>query len=61
LPVSCKLAAFSATYTPQTLEILEKRFGSKTVYLNAEDSEEHENQTHNKVPSNIKVFNLQVP
>lgn len=65
MPSSCQFAAFSATYTPQTLEVLERRFGAKAVYITATAREDatgnNSSNTVNKVPSNIKVYNLRVP
>ena len=67
MPTSCQFAAFSATYTPHTLEVLERRFGAKAVYLTATTDASDEvngagtaSSTRNKVPSNIKVYNLRV-
>ena len=37
LPSGAQLAAFSATYTPRTLELIERRFGQQTVHLTTED------------------------
>ena len=68
VPIGCKLAAYSATYSPKTLELIERRFGSNTVYLNASDTlstslstNEHHERTRNTIPSNIKVYNYRLP
>ena len=66
----CRIAAFSATYTNNTLHSLQKQLGQGTVYLTATTQDECEKKsaccdeldqrTSNIVPRNIDVFNLKV-
>ena len=60
VPTNCTLAAFSATYQPHTLEVIEKRFGPETVHLIASEASESQS-SQGKVPENIKVVNLELP